>query len=109
VLPGHREVSEEGAEAGTEELFGISSKSVCSIAANNFACDLRNSRQHQIRDLAPSFGKEEDAMKQKDAANRTFIHSQRSAGSQTLPAQVPASQDKSIFILFVTAPRPFLP
>lgn len=50
-------------------------------------------------------------MKQKDAASPIFIPYIRAAGSQILlfPAQVPDFQDKSILILFVTAPQPFSP
>lgn len=51
-----------------------SSKLVYSISANNLACDLQNRSTHQIRNLHPSFGKQEDAMMQKNARSPVFIH-----------------------------------
>lgn len=79
-------------EAGREELLGISNKLVYSISANNLAHDLQNRSTHQIKDLHPSFGEEEDAMKQKNATNPVFIHTPGTREpDHTLTAQVLAS------------------
>lgn len=77
--------SKDGAEAGRDESFGISSKSVSLMAVNNLAYNIQTSSRHPvrdpIRDLPPSFGKEKDAMKQKDAANPIFIHTPGQQGA----------------------------
>lgn len=103
VLRGHW----GGTELGREEIFGVSNKLVYSISAHNLAHDLQNRSTHQIRTYIPPL--ETRKMQWCRRMKQTLFSSTHLAvGSQIIlfPAQVLASQDKSMFMLLKLFPSP---